>query len=118
MTLVLPEQELFTVEDVAFRWEKSVSYVKDLTRRGLLPMNRAQMHIIPGSKGVRFSCFIVRQDLEAFERAHGQAPVQRLSIKEYAAKHHITGKTVRRYIEKKTVRAERGPGRRWIIFDE
>ena len=115
-----PDQELWSVEDVAVRWGKPVSYVKDLTRRGVLSMNQGFVENLRTSQGLRLriTALITLQDLETFEREHTDAPVRKhgRSIKEYAQDHHLSEKTVRRRIHAKTVDARKIDGR-WIIFE-
>ncbi len=112
----LPPQELFTIEDVAVRWGESVSRVQDLTRRRLLPMGRS---IISRSmkQGIKIKYYITRSDLETFERTTATAPVRGVSVKEYAAKHGISDKTVRRYIKEEKISARLTPGGRYKIFE-
>jgi hypothetical protein len=112
----LPEQELFTVEDIAARWNKSVSYVKDLTRRGVLPMNKAKMQMILGPpKQLKFSAFVTHKDLIEFERKCNELPPF-LTIGQMAVKEDVTKKTVQRWIKAKKVKAIKGPTNRWKIF--
>jgi excisionase family DNA binding protein len=117
-----PEQELFTIEDVAARWKQSVSYVQDLSRRGLLPMNRTMTRPIRDEHGKLIPSslwgkrYVVREDLEAFERQHGISPVCFLSIKEYAGKYGISERTVFRQLKDGTLKGHR-IGKHWRILD-
>lgn len=110
-----PEQELFSVEDVAARWKKSVSYVQDLTRRGKLSMTQADIKFI-GQRKLKLIPHIRRQDLEQFERTSAKE-LYGITIKDYAGKYGLSEKTVRRYIKNKKVPARRMPGGRWLIFE-
>ena len=112
----LPEQDLFSVKDVAARWQKSVSYVQDLTRRGLLPMNRGDVTIIhgPGRKRIKLTAFVTRQDLEQFERS--STPVPRYgSLKEAAAYYDRDRKTINLWRKDGKVHGKKSPGGRWLI---
>jgi hypothetical protein len=110
----LPEQERFTVEEVAARWNKSKSYVTDLMRRELLPYC-GTITKVPGTNTILTKLFVARQDLEQFERAcHEQPPF--LTIQEMALKNRCSEKTVRRWIKARDVRAIKGPNNRWQIY--
>jgi len=89
-----PEQEEFTVEDVAARWGKSVSYVQDLTRRRLLPLNR---HRLSGSMklGWKIKSFIAREHLERFEHAAAVSHGSWKHLKEAAKFLDMSEKTLR-----------------------
>jgi hypothetical protein len=122
----LPEQELFTVEDVAARWNKPVSYVQDLNRRNLLIPTRVSI-TMPNKLELKHGnlppirYYYMRKDLEAFEREHAVAPPPPppptgLSIKEYMRKYDVSYRTVDRAIKKKKLNAKKIHGR-WMIFD-
>jgi hypothetical protein len=124
----LPEQELFTMEDVAARWNKPLSYVQDVTRRGLLLFDRGMIRAAPEGR-IPFTVkrFISLEGLAAFERKHSCPPLKsevaiqevamrEYTIKEYVDKHKISDKTVRRLINNKAVKAEKRHGH-WIIFE-
>jgi hypothetical protein len=112
----LPEQELFSVEDVAARWKKSVSYVQDLVRRKKLPTNRGFIEHAPGSRSVRLRTYIVRKDLEAFEQAAGAQTGSWLDMKDAMKFHGRSDKQIRRWKEEKKIKWKRGPGNRLLFF--
>jgi len=117
-----PEQELWSVEDVAARWEKSVSYVRDLIRRKLLPLkiNRARLMRVgetPMNLRLMPTQFVGLEDLKTFEDIHARALKPRISIKEYSFKHNNrSDKQIRRDIKDKTLDAEMIHGR-WMILE-
>jgi hypothetical protein len=108
-----PEQEEFTVEDVAARWGKSVSYVQDLTRRRLLPM-RNRISSVENWR-VRFKSFITLADLETFEKNAGVSNGSWKHLKEAAQILDISVKTLRRRL--KEGKFKKGlDGKRIIVF--
>jgi excisionase family DNA binding protein len=110
----LPKQERFTIEDVAARWNKPVSYVQDLNRRGLLMRNKGFIAHVSGSPPIKLTLYFTREDLEKFEREHQKSPVHLLSVKEYAAKHGISERTVFRLLKSKSLKGRRIGGQ-WRI---
>lgn len=116
----LPEQERFSLEDVAARWKTSVTYVQDLTRRRLLPV-RYQLCTdgTPGRKSLfmKMKLFVERKDLEQFEQTAGASKSSWKSLKEARAHFdNVSDKTIRRWIKEKKVESRRGPGNRLQVF--
>lgn len=116
----LPEQELFSTKDVAARWGKPLSYVQDLTRRGLLPIGKGFLKDIPARRkaGVKLklTSYITRQDLERFERTDAPALRQGISMKEYCFKHKRSYRQLQRDIAEEKLNAKKIYGR-WMIFE-
>jgi hypothetical protein len=111
------KQELFTTEDVAARWDKPLSYVQDLTRRGLLPMNRGMVRVTPGERmPLTINRYIERKDLEAFEQASDIRLGSWKHLKEAADFWDVSEKTLRRRAHDKKMKSRKDPSGRLLIF--
>jgi len=114
--LNFPEQERYSFEDAAVRLGKSVSYVKDMTRRGILPAKQGQaiLETIPTSSGVKrkrkltLTYYITRYDLEQFEHTYGGPKGEWKHKKEAADFFDFSVKTLERRVEEEDKKVKKG----------
>jgi len=111
----LPEQERYSIEDAAARLKTSVSYVKDMIRRGLLPTQQgpATWDTIPTGLGrvkhkITLNYSITRQSLEQFEQTYGGTPGQWKHLKEGAGLLDMSERTLKRRFKEEDKKVEKG----------